>query len=310
MSAEYSLETSEHSYMYYRNAVEGHWDPHEIDLEEDRKNLVAMADDVDWTEEEIENSTNVLRSALAMFGAGEESVTEDLAPLAVALEDIEDQMFITTQMYEEAKHADFFDRYWREVINPAEETVGMGVTSPQDETWYPEEYLELFEREEQAMHRLVDENTPENRLKAYAHYHLTVEGILAQTGYWGLSKNFDGTEATDEDLPHLPGLVEGIKRIRGDEARHVGFGMRKVKEAIHEEGVDEEVLHDTLGDIVPLVQKSVMDVWDHVEDPREFPGPGPGRLATYAADRHQGRMKQMLDSDATIPDLQELTALD
>jgi len=79
--------------------------PGAIDLEEDRKNLVEMADDVEWldTEEETENSTTVLRSALAMFGAGEEEVTEDLAPLAVVFDDVQDQMFITTQMYEEAK---------------------------------------------------------------------------------------------------------------------------------------------------------------------------------------------------------------
>jgi ribonucleoside-diphosphate reductase beta chain len=307
MGADYSLATEDHSYRYYRNAVEGHWDPYGIDLSEDRENFVAMADDIDWTEEEIRNSTNILRSALAMFGAGEESVTEDLAPLATALDTVEDQMFITTQMYEEAKHADFFDRYWREVTNPAEETVGMDVTSPHEDRWYADEYLELFEREEEAMHRLVEEDTVENRVRAYAHYHLTVEGILAQTGYWGLTKNFDGTK---EDLPHLPGLVKGIKLIRRDEARHVGFGMRKVKEAIHEEGVDEEVLHDTLGDIVPLVQKTVMHVWDSVDDPDSFPGTGPGRLARYAADRHQGRMKQMLDDDASIPQLDELTALD
>jgi len=306
MGADYSLGTSEHSYRYYRNAVEGHWDPYEIDLEEDRENLVAMADDVDWSDEEIENSTNILGSALAMFGAGEESVTEDLAPLAVALEEIEDQMFITTQMYEEAKHADFFDRYWREVINPGREAVGMETVSPHDDEWYADEYTELFEREEEAMHRLLDENTPESRVKAYAHYHLTVEGILAQTGYWGLTKNFDGTA---DDLPHLPGLVEGIKRIRGDEARHVGFGMKKVKGAIHNEGVDEEVLHSTLEEIVPLVQKAVMYVWDAVEDPSDSPG-RPGQLATYAADRHQGRMKQMLNAEAEIPELEELTALE
>ena len=307
MGTEYSLATEDHSYRYYRNAVEGHWDPYEIDLEEDRKSLVAMADDVDWTEKEVRDSTNILRSALAMFGAGEESVTEDLAPLATALDTIEDQMFVTTQMYEEAKHADFFDRYWREVVNPAEETVGMEVTSPHEDRWYADEYLELFEREEEAMGRLVEDDTPENRVRAYAHYHLTVEGILAQTGYWGLTKNFDGTK---DDLPHLPGLVKGIKRIRGDEARHVGFGMRQVKEAIHEGGVDENVLHDTLGEIVPLVQKTVMYVWDAVDDPADFPGTGPGRLAEYAADRHQGRMKQMLDDDATIPEIEKLTALD
>jgi len=51
-------------------------------------------------------------------------VTEDLAPFTVVLEDIEDQMYVTTQTYEEAKHTELFDRYWRNFINPVEEAKG------------------------------------------------------------------------------------------------------------------------------------------------------------------------------------------
>jgi len=108
------LETGTRSHNYYRNAVEKHWDPHEIDL----------AADVAGAAELPEPAFMGLKQSLALFGAGEESVTEDLAPLAVVLEDIGDQMFITTQLYEESKHTDFFDRYWREVIHTEEERRG------------------------------------------------------------------------------------------------------------------------------------------------------------------------------------------
>lgn len=79
----------------YWNAVERHWDPDSIDLSTDRERLAEL---------DLATFTD-LRRTLALFGAGEAAVTEDLAPLAVVLEGIEDQMFITTQLYEEAKHA-------------------------------------------------------------------------------------------------------------------------------------------------------------------------------------------------------------
>ncbi|MDY7082389.1 MAG: ribonucleoside-diphosphate reductase, partial [Halobacteria archaeon] len=159
-----------------------------------------------------------------------------------------------------------------------------------------------------AMHRLLDEDTPENRVKAYTHYHLTIEGILAQTGDWGLTKNFDGSR---DDLEELPGLVEGIKGIRSDEGRHVGFGMAKVKEHIESGEVGFEVVQDTIGELLPLVQDTVTHVYEVAdEDPEDLPGMNPGEIAEYAIEKHTQRMGQISDVDAEVPDVEELTALD
>ena len=87
---------------YYRNAVERHWDPSDIDLEGDRERLVEYLQNV----EDAERYFDAMRMGVARFGAGEQAVTEDLAPLATALDDIDDQMFVTTQMYEEGKHTE------------------------------------------------------------------------------------------------------------------------------------------------------------------------------------------------------------
>ena len=92
---------------YFRNAVYRHWDPYEDVspelLDGDREQLIDR--------EQSENEFDGLRRTLALFGAGEEAVTEDLAPMAMALEDIDKQLFITSQLYEEAKHTAFLDRY-------------------------------------------------------------------------------------------------------------------------------------------------------------------------------------------------------
>lgn len=286
------IDTDAQTFRYYRHAVEKHWDPHNIDLDADREVLGELDN------EEFDR----LKRSLALFGAGEDAVAEDLAPLAVALDCFEDQLFITTQLYEEAKHSDFFDRYWREVIHSAEDDRGQEHSSPADERWFSDEYDELFERNEAAMAELLDDDTPENRAKAYSHYHMTVEGVLAQTGYYGLTRQFD--EDTNPNLPHLPGLVSGITYIRSDEGRHVGFGMTKLKDLIQDEHVRPTVIEETVGDLLPLVQAAIPS-YERTDDE----GVTPTELIDYATNKHGQRMQQITSASERIPDVEELTSL-
>lgn len=287
-----SLEHDRRSFRYYRNAVERHWDPHEIDLEPDREAITEVPREAFYG----------LRETLALFGAGEEAVTEDLSPLAVVLEDVADQLFLTTQLYEEAKHADFFDRYWRTVITPEEDRRGLERSSPTDARWFNEPYDELFERNEAAMHRLLVEDTPENRALAYCHYHMAIEGILAQTGYYGVQTNFSGDF---EELPRLPGLVEGFSSIRSDEGRHVGFGMWRLKHLVQEEGVDPELVTETVGELAALTQQIVGGASeDGVHGVEE------SELVSYAAEKHAQRMEQIVEASSEMPDVEELVRLE
>ncbi|MFC4438670.1 MULTISPECIES: ribonucleotide-diphosphate reductase subunit beta [Natrialbaceae] len=287
-----SLDHDRRSFRYYRNAVERHWDPHEIDLEPDREAITEVPSDAFYG----------LRETLALFGAGEEAVTEDLSPLAVVIENAADQLFVTTQLYEEAKHADFFDRYWRTVINPEEDRRGLERTSPTDARWFNEPYDELFDRNEAAMHRLLVEDTPENRALAYCHYHMAIEGILAQTGYYGVQTNFSGDFP---DLPRLSGLVEGFSSIRSDEGRHVGFGMWRLKQLVQEEGVDPELVTETVGELAALTQRIVGGEAEGSAIALEE-----SELASYAAEKHAQRMTQIVDASAEMPDVEDLVRLE
>jgi ribonucleoside-diphosphate reductase beta chain len=289
---------------YFRNAVYRHWDPYEDISEEllqqDRQRLVDS--DIDFEQFEA------FRASVAKFGAGEEAVTEDLAPLMLTLEDINDQMFVSSQIYEEAKHTQFFDRYWRTVINPVAEAKGWEVTAPTDQRYFPEEYIELFDRTEEAMHRLLEEDTPENRAKAFCHYHLVVESVLAQTGYYGLQASFSdagpddwGDEVDTEDI-YLDGLIEGITRIRSDEGRHVGFGMNKVQGLIAEEGVDPDIVQGILTDLLPLVAGTVQTEFDT--------GADPAPLIEYAQEKLSKRIEIITDADAELPPVEELVKIE
>ncbi|PSP46401.1 ribonucleoside-diphosphate reductase [Halobacteriales archaeon QH_7_69_31] len=287
---------------YFKHAVYNHWDPYEDVsrelLETDRERSIdAEGDEAEFFE---------TMQYLALFGAGEEAVTEDLAPLSVAMDDVDDQMFIASQLYEEAKHTQFFDRYWREVIYPVAEANGYEKVPPTDQRFFPDGYVELFDRTEAAMERLLTEDTPENRVRAYCHYHLVVESVLAQTGYYGITTVMgpeadDPISRPDADTPHLPGLVKGINFIRSDEGRHVGFGMQKVQEHIADDGVDEAVVQEILQELMPLVAETV-SVGDGLVDPAP--------LVSYASDKLTRRIEIITDADAEIPPVEDLVALD
>jgi ribonucleoside-diphosphate reductase beta chain len=289
MSGQMQIDEASRSHRYYRHAVENHWDPHAVDLSADVDPLVGVDDAV----------FDQLRLFLARFGAGEQAVTEDLSPLAVRADDPADSMFLTSQLYEEAKHLDFFDRYWREVIHPTEDERGVERSYPTEDRWFNDDYLSLFDRNEAAMRRLLDDDSPENRVKAYCHYHLTIEGILAQTGYYIMSACFDDSEY--DAMPTLPGLVAGVTSIRGDEGRHVGFGMTKLKDLLAE-GVDPQVVHDTVTELMPLVHGIVTDVTG------DF-GPDPAEFVEYATEKHLQRMQQITNASAEIPDVERLVTL-
>ncbi|WP_049915044.1 ribonucleoside-diphosphate reductase [Natrialba taiwanensis] len=307
MATEYTptelMDRDSRANRYYRNAVERHWDPGEIELEEDVENLLAYVDAADeFTRADWERTLN----GIAKFGAGEDAVTEDLAPLATVLDDLDEQLFLTTQLYEEAKHADFFDRYWREVLWTVEDERGWNRSNPRADKWFNDPYVELFDRNRVAQYRLLEDDTPENRAKAYCHYHLTVEGILAQTGYYGMQTSYGGEF---DALPHLPGLVEGFSKIRSDEGRHVGFGMNQLKKLIAD-GVDPSLVQETVDELVPLVQGITEDERFQPDDESEQVGLEDGRLAAYALEKHTDRMQQITDAAADIPDVGELVQLE
>ena len=286
---------------YFENAVYRHWDPYEdipqADIEADREKFIA--------DEPTAAEFDEFRTTIALFGAGEEAVTEDLMPLALVLEDIDKQMFVSSQIYEEAKHTQFFDRYWREVIDPVAEDLGYEVTAPTDQRYFSEDYVELFDANETAMNRLLEADTPENRAKAYCHYHLVIESVLAQTAYYGLQSSFSeggSDEVALREFPNLDGLVGGITKIRSDEGRHVGFGMHAVRDLVHEEGVDPAVVQNTLQRLMPHVAGIVTEAADVATDPVP--------LVEYSREKLTRRVRILTERDAEVPPVDDLVRID
>ncbi|WP_254612627.1 ribonucleotide-diphosphate reductase subunit beta [Haloterrigena gelatinilytica] len=233
----------EHAKRLARSAVEFHWDPAAINVRADQE-AVSELSRVEFTR---------LRGLLAQFGAGEQAVTTDLAPLAVVLAGTDDQRYVATQLYDEARHTELFDRYWKRVIRPEEESRGLIPTDPMADRWSHDDYRELFDRTSNAMARLLEQDTSETRVQAFCHYHLTVEGILAQTAYRWVETRYSGEL---EEVPELPSLANGFRYLRRDEGRHVSFGVTKVRKLVNE-GVDPEMVVETIDELVPLVETTI-----------------------------------------------------
>ena len=111
----------------------------------------------------------------ARFLAGEEAVTLDLLPLILAIARqgrLEEEMFLTTFLFEEAKHTDFFTRWLREV--PGSPRLPRA----------PEPSVRLFDVElPTAMNALLEDQSPVAIARASVTYNMVIEGVLAETGY-------------------------------------------------------------------------------------------------------------------------------
>jgi len=285
------LDGSKRSQRYFEHAVANHWDPYaDIDdelLAADRQKLI----DRGLSEAEFEE----FMLMAAVFGAGEEAVTEDLGPLMLVLDDINDQMFVSSQIFDEAMHTQWFDRYWKEVIQPVADELGMAIPDPTDDAFFNDSFLSLFEKNERAMARLLEENTPETQAKAVCNYHLIIEGVLAQTAYYGLESAF-GPEEYSIDNPTLDGLIEGMTYIRADEARHVGFGMDRVQRLLSM-GVDESVIHDVMNENYPFIV-GILEEFDRLVDGHD--------LVAYASEKHQHRIDSITGAPEEFPAIDEM----
>ncbi len=184
----------------YQKGKQLAWDPATIDLTHDAK---------DWQDAEPTRRRIIARLATT-FMAGEEAVTLDIMPLmrAIASEGrVEETMFLTTFLGDEAKHAEFFRRWFDEVGEPGP-----------FEDLLTDAQRQIFDVElPKAMGRLETDRSNEAYLDAALTYNHFVEGVLAMTGYWAWSRLF-------AIQPAFPGIKQGIELIQRDERRHLAYG--------------------------------------------------------------------------------------
>jgi ribonucleoside-diphosphate reductase beta chain len=217
----------------------GIWNPDDIDYRQDISDWQRLTDD----------EQDVLRRLTSLFVAGEESVTLDLLPLiqVIAREGrLEEELFLTTFLWEEAKHVDFF-------ANGVIATV-MQHTGDLSHYHTPA-YQRLFGDElPRAMHALTSDSSIHAQARASATYNMIVEGVLAETGY----------EAYFAALARnnlMPGIQHGITMLKRDESRHIAYGIFLLSRLIAQDSRAWQTIEQRLNELFPIAMDIIAEIF-------------------------------------------------
>ena len=211
------------------------WKAHELDFTVDKEQ---------WVTTPAESQAHTAWS-LGSFYIGEERVTADLAPFLQAAPSGEIELFLATQLVDEARHTAFFDRFGGEVMALSADDL-RGRMRELEETMIP------------AWHETFDGGLRDvaNRIKAapddfdlfvegICTYHLIIEGVLAMTGQRLILKYM-------EDHGLYPGFQQGFSLVERDEHRHIAFGVRFLKEVMEQDAARfRPIIEGRVRELVP-----------------------------------------------------------
>ncbi len=246
----------------------GIWNPSDIDLGQDKQ---------DWAGFNQQERT-VLLHLTGMFQAGEEAVTLDLLPLiqVIAQEGrVEEELYLTTFLFEEAKHVDFFRRFLDEVAQEKSDLTHFS----------GENYRSIvYEALPQALQRLRQDSSPEAQIEASITYNMIVEGVLAETGYHAY---FSALEKNNR----MPGVRKGITLLKQDESRHIAYGIFLLSRLVAEHPDLWPRLEERMNALLPPAVGVIGEIFACYEE-NPF-GLEPEMFIDYAMDQFSKRYERL-----------------
>jgi 1,2-phenylacetyl-CoA epoxidase catalytic subunit len=215
----------------YRRWERSNWSAYDIDLSEDRKGWEGLTD--------VQR-----RSALwtySMFLYGEDSVADNLSPYIDAAPKEEQKYFLATQQVDEARHAVFFHRFFKEVIG-AGDSISETLAYTQAQLGWG--YRNVFDRLDRMADSLRKDRSLPNFARAIAMYHMVVEATLAQPGQHFIEDYFAKAGT-------MPGFSEGMSNVSRDEQRHIGFGVKVLSELFAQSEECKQAVAELLRELMP-----------------------------------------------------------
>ncbi len=227
------------SYMdLYQRWEAQQWAVGDLDFSLDRQ---------DWLE-----ATDLDRKATLwshrLFFNGEERVTATLAPFVWAAPTPEIEIFLSTQMVDEARHTVFFQRWWHQVAGTDAKNLTELLAEIRPEA--NEGYNTLFyDRLPSTAQRLA--NNPKDFdafVEGVTLYHIVIEATIALTG-----QRFELESMREQGLTER-GFYRGFTAVARDESRHVNFGIKLLQEAVREDAARyAPLIQKTLVECLPLI---------------------------------------------------------
>lgn len=251
--------------LYEKGKRLGTWNPHEIDYSQDVKDWNAIT----------EAERNAMLQLVSLFGAGEEAVTLDLLPLVKTMAEegrLEEEMYLTDFLFEESKHTEAFRRFL--------DAIGCHEDLSQ---YHTPSYKKIFYEElPGAMHRLLTDPSPAAQAEASVTYNMIVEGVLAETGYYGFRKAL-------EPRGLAPGFRRTIQLIATDESRHIAYGVYLLSRLV---AVDDSIFQVIQNRMSYLMQYAAGVISELTASYGENPpfAFDPNDFMQYGIRKFQGRM--------------------
>ena len=187
-----------------------------------------------------------------LFFQGEERVTATLAPFVWAAPTPEIEIFLSTQMVDEARHTVFFDRWWREV--PGSDAIDLRGMLDGIRLEVNEGYTKLFyDRLPGIAQKLAnDPRDVEAFVEGVTIYHIVVEATLALTG-----QRFELETIRERGFTHT-GFYAGFTAVARDESRHVNFGIKVLHDFVQEDPQRfAPIIQRTLVECLPLISGTI-----------------------------------------------------
>lgn len=247
----------------------GIWDPQEIDFSQDIEDWDQMS--------ELEQT--VILHLTSQFLAGEESVTLDLLPLIMTVAEegrLEEEMYLTSFLFEEAKHVEVFRRFLDEVARERSDL----------SHFHGANYEAIFgDALPSALKRLREDRSPQAQAEASVTYNMIVEGVLAETGYFAFHEMLE-----EADL--MPGMREVAGNLKQDESRHLAFGVYFLSRLTAEHGdAVWETIESRMNALLPLALGMVEETLSAYE---ELPfGLEMSTFVNYATSQFQKRYQRI-----------------
>jgi putative sterol carrier protein len=216
----------------YERWEKGNWRATELDFTQDR---------VDWHETFTDLERKAALWNYSLFFHGEDSVTDNLSPYIDAAPREEQKYFLATQQVDEARHAVFFGRFMREVVDRGETIAGSLAATQPELTWG---FRKTFEKLDQVADSLRKDKSKPNLAAAIFMYHLVVEATLAQPG-----QHFIEGYVQERDI--LPGFRAGMENVSKDEQRHIGFGVKMLSDLNREDPDCKHAVANLLREVIP-----------------------------------------------------------
>jgi ribonucleoside-diphosphate reductase beta chain len=224
------------------------WNPADIDFSRDREDWEGLSD------AERDYATRLC----AEFVAGEEAVTEDIAPFMSAMRAegrIGDEMYLTQFAFEEAKHTQVF-RMWLDAVGITDDLHGYLDEMPA--------YRQMFYEElPESLSVLSTDASPAAQVRASVTYNHIVEGMLALTGYYGWNKI-----CVERGI--LPGMQELVRRIGDDERRHMAWGTFTCRRHVAADEANWTVFENRMNELMPLALRLTEEGFAFYGDPMPF----------------------------------------